>query len=122
MTYDGSGFSEAFTVTPGPWRADEITGEPQRCAANNGKPGWSLSPGLLTSASGMAKADSLVFGFQNPAFSGWAGAHVLTIENQERVESRRGRMNLKLIFWPRNGAENSVEPFLEISNLEFTPN
>ena len=55
----------------------------------------------LTSASGMAKADR--FRLKSGLF--WVGysAHVSPLKIKNGVESRRGRMNLKLIFWPRNG-------------------
>lgn len=54
----------------------------------------------LTSVSGTAWADSLVFGFQNPAFSGVGySAHVLTIENQERSrkQAREDELEAELL-------------------------
>ena len=73
----------------------------------------------LTSASGMAKADSLVFGFQNPAFSGVGySAHVLTIENQERTrkQAREDELEADLLAAERE-AENTVEARF-LRNLE----
>ncbi|MEC8021819.1 MAG: curli assembly protein CsgF, partial [Pseudomonadota bacterium] len=73
----------------------------------------------LTSASGMAKADSLVFGFQNPAFSGVGySAHVLTIENQERTrkQAREDELEADRLAAERE-AENTVEARF-LRNLE----
>ena len=73
----------------------------------------------LTSVSGTAWADSLVFGFQNPAFSG-AGysAHVLTIENQERTrkQAREDELEADILAAERE-AENTVEARF-LRNLE----
>jgi len=66
-----------------------------------------------------AYADSLVFGFQNPAFSGVGySAHVLTIENQERTrkQAREDALEADQLAAERE-AENTVEARF-LRNLE----
>lgn len=74
---------------------------------------------FFLAASGAAKADSLVFGFQNPAFSGVGySAHVLTIENQERTrkQAREDELEADQLAAERE-AENTVEARF-LRNLE----
>jgi hypothetical protein len=74
---------------------------------------------LFLAASGAANADSLVFGFQNPAFSGVGySAHVLTIENQERTrkQAREDALEADQLAAERE-AENTVEARF-LPNLE----
>ena len=74
---------------------------------------------LFLAASGAANADSLVFGFQNPAFSGVGySAHVLTIENQERnrKQAREDALKADQLAAERE-AENTVEARF-LRNLE----
>ena len=74
---------------------------------------------LFLAASGAANADSLVFGFQNPAFSGVGySAHVLTIENQERTrkQAREDALEADQLAAERE-AENTVEARF-LRNLE----
>ena len=73
--------------------------------------------GLFASES--AQADSLVFGFQNPAFSGVGySAHVLTIGNQERTrkQAREDALEADQLAAERE-AENTVEARF-LRNLE----
>lgn len=66
-----------------------------------------------------AQADSLVFGFQSPAFSGVGySAHVLTIENQERTrkQAREDALEADQLTAARE-AENTVEARF-LRNLE----
>ena len=70
-------------------------------------------------ASGAANADSLVFGFQNPAFSGVGfSAHALTIENQERTrkQAREDALEAEQLAAERE-AGNTVEARF-LRNLE----
>ena len=70
-------------------------------------------------ASGTANADSLVFGFQNPAFSGVGfSAHALTIENQERTrkQAREDALEAEQLAAERE-AGNTVEARF-LRNLE----
>lgn len=74
---------------------------------------------FFLAASGAANADSLVFGFQNPAFSGVGySAHVLTIENQERTrkQAREDALEADQLAAERE-AENTVEARF-LRNLE----
>ena len=74
---------------------------------------------FFLAASGAANADSLVFGFQNPAFSGVGySAHVLTIENQERTrkQAREDSLEADQLAAERE-AENTVEARF-LRNLE----
>jgi len=74
---------------------------------------------FFLAASGAANADSLVFGFQNPAFSGVGYcAHVLTIENQERTrkQAREDALEADQLAAERE-AENTVEARF-LRNLE----
>ena len=74
---------------------------------------------FFLAASGAANADSLVFGFQNPAFSGVGySAHVLTIENQERTrkQAREDALEAGQLAAERE-AENTVEARF-LRNLE----
>jgi hypothetical protein len=73
----------------------------------------------LTIACFHARADSLVFGFSNPSFSGVGyGSHVLTIENQEksRKDALEDEREADLLAAERD-AENSVEARF-LRNLE----
>ena len=74
---------------------------------------------FFLAASGAANADSLVFGFQNPALSGVGySAHVLTIENQERTrkQAREDALEADQLAAERE-AENTVEARF-LRNLE----
>jgi hypothetical protein len=81
-----------------------------------------LKQGLIASACLTATplwADSLVFGFQNPAFSGIGySAHVLTIENQEqnRKDAQRDQEEAARLAEERE-LENTVEARF-LRNLE----
>ena len=79
---------------------------------------WAILAGIsLTTAP--LWADSLVFGFQNPAFSGIGySAHVLTIENQEqnRKDALRDEEEAARLAEERE-LENSVEARF-LRNLE----
>ena len=89
-----------------------MTRQPQRIA--------SLSLfGVLVTLTLPAQADSLVFGFQNPAFSGVGySAHVLTIENQERTrkQAREDALEADQLAADRE-AETTVEARF-LRNLE----
>ena len=79
---------------------------------------WAILAGASLTAAPLW-ADSLVFGFQNPAFSGIGySAHVLTIENQEqnRKDALRDEKEAARLAEERD-LENSVEARF-LRNLE----
>ncbi len=79
---------------------------------------WVILAGISLTAAPLW-ADSLVFGFQNPAFSGIGySAHVLTIENQEqnRKDALRDEEEAARLAEERE-LENSVEARF-LRNLE----